>query len=64
MGSEREQACKRCQGNGEIVINWDRYKHPHDGDVGDEAVAECPDCDGCGASHNGDHLPTERTDNG
>lgn len=40
--------CERCQGNGEIVIDWDRYLDPHDGDVGDEAVAECPDCNGDG----------------
>lgn len=40
--------CQRCQGNGELVNDWDRYKHPHSGDVGDEAVEECPDCDGTG----------------
>lgn len=48
----REEAspatCERCQGNGEIVTDWDRYKHPRPGDVGDEAVASCPDCDGEG----------------
>lgn len=43
------QQCERCQGNGEIVTDWERYRHPHDGDVGDEAVAECPDCNGEGA---------------
>lgn len=42
--------CDRCQGNGEIVTDWDRYKHPHDGDVGDEAVAECPNCNGTGCT--------------
>lgn len=41
-------SCERCQGNGEIVTDWERYKHPHKGDVGDEAVAECPDCNGTG----------------
>lgn len=41
--------CKTCQGNGEIVTDWDRYLQPHAGDVGDEAVAECPDCDGTGS---------------
>lgn len=46
-GSEAE-TCDRCQGNGEIVTDWERYRHPHDGDVGDEAVAECPDCNGEG----------------
>lgn len=42
------EQCERCQGNGEIVTDWDRYKHPQHDDVGDEAVAECPDCDGIG----------------
>ena len=41
--------CPRCQGNGEIVTDWNRYLHPRPGDVGDEAVAECPDCDGYGS---------------
>lgn len=40
--------CERCQGNGEIVLNWDRYLCAHEGDTGNEAVAECPDCDGTG----------------
>lgn len=40
--------CETCCGSGEVVTDWDRYKHPHDGDVGDEAVADCPDCDGNG----------------
>lgn len=40
--------CETCCGSGEIVTDWERYKHPHEGDVGDEAVAECPDCDGNG----------------
>ena len=40
--------CEECQGNGEIVTDWDRYLSPHKGDIGDEAVAECPVCDGTG----------------
>lgn len=40
--------CERCQGNGEIVTDWERYRHPREGDKGDEAVAECPDCFGTG----------------
>lgn len=40
--------CETCCGSGEVVTDWERYKHPHDGDVGDEAVADCPDCDGNG----------------
>lgn len=43
-----EKQCDRCQGNGEIVTDWDRYIHPRQGDVGDEAVTECPDCSGTG----------------
>lgn len=42
------KTCETCQGNGEIVTDWDRYLEPHAGDIGDEAVAECPDCDGYG----------------
>lgn len=45
---ERTEICDRCQGNGEIVTDWERYRHPHENDVGDEAVSECPDCDGIG----------------
>lgn len=41
-------ACERCQGNGEIITDWDRYRSPKDGDKGDEVVAECPDCSGSG----------------
>lgn len=40
--------CETCQGNGEIVTDWNRYLHCHPGDLGDEAVADCPDCDGRG----------------
>lgn len=40
------ETCETCQGNGEIVVDWDRYLHPHPGDTGDEAVADCPDCGG------------------
>ena len=40
--------CERCQGNGEIVTDWERYRHPYEGDKGDEAVAKCPDCGGEG----------------
>lgn len=47
INSEGE-TCRACQGNGEIVTDWERYMHPHPGDVGDESVAECPDCDGRG----------------
>ena len=46
--AEEGETCQMCQGNGEVVTDWDRYLHAHPGDIGDEAVAECPDCDGCG----------------
>lgn len=42
------KTCERCQGNGEIVTDWDRYMHAHGSRIGDEAVAECPDCGGEG----------------
>lgn len=54
--------CERCQGNGEIVTDWNRYLHPRRGDIGDEAVKECPDCSGYGrrdladAIERGEHL--------
>lgn len=44
----RAGMCARCQGTGEIVTDWERYMHAHPGDVGDEAVSDCPDCDGTG----------------
>lgn len=43
-----DKPCGTCQGNGEVVTDWDRYQDPHSGDKGDEAVAPCPDCDGTG----------------
>ena len=48
IGATDMHTCERCQGNGEIVTDWERYLSPHKGDVGDEAVAECPDCGGEG----------------
>lgn len=45
---EATRQCETCQGNGEIVTDWDRYLHPLTADVGDEAVTECPDCNGEG----------------
>lgn len=43
-----EEDCQNCAGNGEIVTDWGRYLKAHPGDVGDEAVAECPECSGTG----------------
>ena len=42
--------CQTCHGNGEVVTDWDRYLKPRHGDKGDEAVEECPDCDGTGVA--------------
>lgn len=39
--------CETCQGNGEIVTDWDRYLGETD-DVGDGGYLDCPDCDGTG----------------
>lgn len=41
------ETCTRCMGNGEIVTDWDAYLHPPK-DATEEAVADCPDCDGTG----------------
>lgn len=40
--------CDACQGTGEVVTDWDRYLEARPGDIGDEAVAPCPECDGTG----------------
>jgi len=40
--------CAYYCGNGEIIADLDRYLSPHEGDRGDEAVAECPKCAGRG----------------
>jgi hypothetical protein len=40
--------CQTCQGNGEVVIDWDRYLRGHMDEHGEEAVTECPDCGGTG----------------
>lgn len=63
LSVERRSAmiCERCQGNGEIVTDWERYRHPLDGDVGDEAVAECPDCSGTGYDCSDGHVWHDRT---
>lgn len=47
-GGQHMPACERCRGNGELITDWERYLEPLDGDEGDEAIAECPDCDGSG----------------
>lgn len=42
------ETCETCQGNGEIVTDWARYKYPYFCDKGDEAVSPCQDCQGTG----------------
>lgn len=43
-----KETCRRCQGNGEIVTDWDSYLHPVNLAAEENSVAECPDCDGEG----------------
>ena len=45
---QQVDTCETCQGNGEVVTDWNRYKHPHPGDKGDEAVSMCQECNGTG----------------
>lgn len=40
--------CERCCGNGELIADEARYLSPLDGDKGDEAVGDCPNCSGRG----------------
>lgn len=39
------ETCARCQGNGEIIVDWEIYLH---GNNDEKAIRECPDCDGTG----------------
>ncbi|MGW8134217.1 hypothetical protein ACWGNZ_01070 [Sphingomonas zeae] len=45
---EEGRPCETCQGNGEVVTDWDRYMHGKPGDTGDEGTKDCSDCDGTG----------------
>lgn len=38
--------CERCQGNGEIVVNWELYLNPPEGASADAGTSRCPDCQG------------------
>lgn len=40
--------CERCQGNGELVTDWDRYMKGDMDASGEEYVEPCPDCEGEG----------------
>lgn len=40
--------CEKCQGNGELVTDWVRYLHGPLDENGEDAVEDCPDCDGTG----------------
>lgn len=46
--TERGPLCERCQGNGEIVLDWATYLHPQNIEAEERSVAECPDCYGYG----------------
>lgn len=60
--AQRPTTCERCQGNGEIVGDWERYLNPEEGDVGDDAVAPCPDCGGTGDTPKSDLRTIERAE--
>jgi len=42
------ETCERCQGNGEIVVDWETYLHPPSLAAEEKSVMECPDCNGEG----------------
>lgn len=63
-GVPAHETCETCQGNGEIVNDWDRYEHPHAGEKGDEAVSPCQDCEGTGEitpAHPAEGVPAQTT---
>jgi hypothetical protein len=47
--AKKSETCERCQGNGEIVKDWETYLHPASLEDKERSVAECPDCDGTGS---------------
>jgi hypothetical protein len=59
---QQASACERCQGNGEIIGDWERYLNPEEGDVGDNVLAPCPDCDGTGDKPAPDLRAIERAE--
>lgn len=48
VGKMTEATCGRCQGNGEIVLDWPKYLHPANLAEEESSVDDCPDCDGTG----------------
>lgn len=46
LEEEGGRTCETCQGNGEIVTDWERYMHGPLDEKGDDAIAPCPDCEG------------------
>lgn len=44
--------CERCQGNGELVLDWARYMKGEDDEPG--VLEECPECDGEGEIEDND----------
>ena len=36
--------CETCQGNGEVITDWDEYLKPAPDAPGDAGTATCPDC--------------------
>lgn len=41
------EMCRVCQGNGEIVADWEKYLHGSEADQ-EDAVVDCLECDGAG----------------
>lgn len=48
--------CERCQGNGELVVDWEKYLHPASLKEEESSVVECPSCHGYGV----DTIPAEK----
>lgn len=47
VGEPRDQ-CESCQGNGEVITDWETYLEPPMGTDPEAGVSICPDCHGTG----------------
>lgn len=50
--------CDQCQGNGEIVTDWETYLHPPNGAEPDAGTKDCPNCQGIGWFDDADETPS------
>lgn len=57
--TKRWETCERCQGNGEIVTDWDAYLHPANLAAEENSVTECPDCGGTGKNPDGPEVTSQ-----